>query len=143
MLTIGDYNSTYVLTRLYFDPVQQSMNETINFPASVTVKGNRPCSIAAYSQRTLIICSEYKAILVDVDTLEQLKTVNINQDVEYRGRLIRVIQLMVPLISKHMIPDTDFKFMLECYDSQFIRLRTVETGSRQILIQATPKATIN
>ena len=83
----------------------------------------------------MMVCCEHKAIIIDVDTLDQLKILNINKDVEGDENP----QLQTPLITKHMIPDTDFKFMLECYGSQYIRLRTVETGARQILIQDTPK----
>ena len=57
------------------------MNETINFSASVTVKGDKPWSILEYSKSTMMICGRFKAIFVDVDTLEQLKIVNINKDV--------------------------------------------------------------
>ena len=57
------------------------MNETINFSASVTVKGDEPCSLLEYSKNTMMICGSHKAIFVDVDTLEQLKIVNINTDV--------------------------------------------------------------
>ena len=73
-----------------------------------------------------MLCSDHKAILFDLDTLDQLKIMNINTDVEGKDDL----QFEIPLISKHVIPDTNCKFMLECYDSQFIRLRTVDTGSR-------------
>ena len=58
------------------------MNETINFSASVTVKGGIPCSILEYNKSTMMICGGRKAITVDVDTLDQLKIVNINQGVE-------------------------------------------------------------
>lgn len=43
-------------------------------------------------------------------------------------------QLLVPLLAEHIIPNTECQFMIECYDSQFIYLRTVATGERQILI---------
>ena len=57
------------------------MNETINFSASVTVKGDRPWSLLEYSKSTMMVCGGHKAIFVDVDTLDQLKIVNINTDV--------------------------------------------------------------
>ena len=58
------------------------MNETINFSASVTVKGGKPWSILEYNKSTMMICGGHKAIFVDVDTLDQLKILNINTDVE-------------------------------------------------------------
>ena len=58
------------------------MNEIINFSASVTVEGNYPRSILKYNKSTMMICGRYKAIFVDVDTLDQFKIVNINQGVE-------------------------------------------------------------
>ena len=57
------------------------MNETINFSASVTVNGDEPSSILEYNKSTMMVCGRYKAIFVDVDTLDQLKIVNINTDV--------------------------------------------------------------
>ena len=34
------------------------------------------------------------------------------------------------LVSKQMIPGTDFKFMLEFSDPQFIKILNVDTGER-------------
>ena len=39
-----------------------------------------------------------------------------------------------------MIPGTDFKFTVELYDSQFVTIRAVETGKRQVLIQGSPNS---
>ena len=82
-----------------------------------------------------MVCGPYKAIFIDVDKMDQLKVININTgvDTRYSRR-----QVYIPLISGHMIPGTDSKLMLEFYDSQFVTLRTVETGQRQILIQGSP-----
>ena len=42
-----------------------------------------------------------------------------------------------------MIPGTDNRFMLEFYDTQFVTLRDIKTGSRQILIQGSPHSSMN
>ena len=56
--------------------------------------------------------------------MDHLKTVNINTDLNSMFNP----QLSVPLLSVHMIPGTNYKFMLEFDDSQFVYLRNVETG---------------
>jgi hypothetical protein len=89
----------------------------------------------------MMVCGEYKAIIVDEETMSQLKAININTgdiDTTFTNR-----QLMIPLIPGHMIPGTDFKFTVELYDSQFVTIRTVETGQRQVLIQGSPNGVWN
>ena len=39
-----------------------------------------------------------------------------------------------------MLPETDYRFILEFNDSQFIKLRTIKTGKSQILVQGSPKS---
>ena len=73
-----------------------------------------------------MVCGLHKAIVVDVDTMDKLKAFNINTADNARSH--------VPLISAHMIPGTDYKFMLEFVDSQFVYLVNVETKEKQILI---------
>ena len=60
-----------------------------------------------------MVCGFNKAIIIDVDKMVQLMSINIKA---------------VPSVQAHMIPDTSFKFMLEFDDSQFVYLRNVETG---------------
>ena len=62
-----------------------------------------------------MICGKYKAIVIAVDTMDQLKAVSIK---------------LAPRISAHIIPRTDYKFMLELNDSQFVYLCNIETGER-------------
>ena len=84
MLSIDDDpRFTYLLTRLCYDQMKNSLNETINFSASTTVKSDYYVNtLSKYSQNTMIICGEHKALFVDVDTLDQLKAVTINKDVQ-------------------------------------------------------------
>ena len=106
----------YLLTPLSFDPEQQSLNETWNLTASSVIKGcEYVYSLLQYSDNSIMVCGEYKAIVVDADTMDQLKTINIKY---------------LPCVSSHVIPGTDFKFFLEFNDSQFVRLCNVETGQR-------------
>ena len=41
----------------------------------------------------------------------------------------------IPLLTEHMVPQTDNNFMIETYDSQFIYLKNIMTGRKKILIQ--------
>ena len=52
--------------------------------------------------------------------MDQIKAINRNAfDISTYGIL---------LVSAHMIPGTDYRFMLEMCDSQFVYLRNAETG---------------
>ena len=53
-------------------------------------------------------------------------------------REVNIVNYFRPYVSTHMIPGTDFKFMLEFDDSQFVYLFNTETDQRQILIQGSP-----
>ena len=119
----NDDDWTFLLTLLSFDLEQQSLNETCNLTASAVIKGDFIESLLQCSRNSIMICGIYKAIVVAVDTMDQLKAVNIK---------------IVPDISAHIIPRTDYKFTLELDDSQFVYLRNIETGERQILIQGSP-----
>ena len=117
-------DKTLLLTPLSFDSEQQSLNATCDLAASAIIKGSEYIrSLLQYSPNGMMVfCGDYKAIVVDVDTMKQLKVININIDVR------DFTQTTIPLLSAHIIPGTGFKFMLEFYDSQWIYLRDVETG---------------
>ena len=105
------------MTPLSFDSEKQSFNVTCNLAASAVIKGDDLCSLLKYSLDSIMFCDAYKAIVVALDTMVQLKVVNINtidDKTKYN-----------PLITAHLIPGTDYKFMLEFYDSQFVYLRNV------------------
>ena len=46
-----------------------------------------------------------------------------------------MVDKTIPLLTEHMVPQTDSNFMIETYDSQFIYLRDIMTGRKKILIQ--------
>ena len=119
----------YLLTRLRLDPKKQILNETINLEASAVVNGYTPESLVQYSVNSFMVCGQDKAVVLDVDTMNQLKVININTGL-HRGDL----SCEIPLIAGHMIPGTDYKFMLEFFDSQLVTIRNVTTGKRQVLI---------
>lgn len=123
----NDSRWTLVLTLLSFDSEKQSLNETCNLAASAVIKGCIVRSLLQYSIESIMVCGDYKALVVDVETMDLLKAININTDADTTNTSL---QLWIPLIRGHMIPGTDFKFMLELYDSQFVTIRTVETGQR-------------
>ena len=75
-------DKTLLLTPLSFDSEQQSLNATCNLAASAVIKGSEYIrSLLQYSPNSMMICSEHKAIVVDVDTMKQLKVININTGV--------------------------------------------------------------
>ena len=102
-----------LLTPLSFNSEQQSLNETFNLAESVVIKVNWLCSLVQYSPNSMMVCGRYKAIVVGVDKMDLLKAINIKA---------------VPFVSAHMIPGSDYKFMLEFDNPQFVYLCNVETG---------------
>ena len=56
-----------------------------------------------YSDNSMMICGYYKAIVLDVDSMAQLKVININT--------VDDSTKFNDLLSAHMIPDTGYKFM--------------------------------
>ena len=72
----------------------------------------------------------FKAYVVDVDSMEIKKTISINTQVAADGDQT--------LLYTHIVPNTGNRFVLEFNGSQFIYLRSIETGARQILIQGSP-----
>ena len=62
--------------------------------------------------------------------MQKIKSISINTDPN--------ANILHPLVSAHMVPNTDNRFMLEFDEQKFIFLRTIKTGARQILIQGSP-----
>ena len=62
-------------------------------------------------------------MVIDMDNMEQLRVMNINTGIGDSH-----VNKFTPILSQHMIPGFEFKFMLEFYDSQCVYLRDVETG---------------
>ena len=136
----NEFNKDSLLTPLSFDSDKQSLNETCNLAASAVLKGSEYIwSLLQYSVESLMVCGCDKALVVEVETMDLLKAININTGVD---TTYSNLQLHIPLIPGHMIPGTGFKFMLELYDSQLVTLRTIETGKRQTLIQGSPAAPV-
>ena len=75
-----------------------------------------------------MICEKREAIVVDVDTMDIIKSIDINTKLKDYG--ITYSENLTALLTAHICPETDSKFMLEFYDSKFITLRTIETGAR-------------
>ena len=65
------------MTRLSFDPEKQSFNETCNLTASAVLMCSERYSLLQYSVDSIMVFGNVKAIVVDVDTMDLLKTVNI------------------------------------------------------------------
>ena len=80
-----------------------------------------------YSENNFMVCCTKKAMVYDFDTMDLLKVININLVVDED---LNRQQLCVSLLSERMIPETGQQFMLEFYDSQFVTIRNIQTGSR-------------
>ena len=77
-----------------------------------------------------MICGYDIALILSIATMQKIKSISINTDPKP--------DYWLPLLSSHMVPDTDTGFMLECQGSKFIFLRTIKTGAKQIFIQGSP-----
>ena len=135
MKAIGEGTKNYLLTKLSYDVEEQRFDQTNEIPESMIIKAcgglNRIYSLLKHSAKSFMVCYGKQAFVFDVDTMNQLKTVDVNTSVDFSYHT-------TPLLFNNFVPDTDLKFMLELYDPQFIKLRTVETGTSQILIQGSP-----
>ena len=61
----------------------------------------------------MMFCEKY-ALVLDVKTLDLLKVININTNIEVDDFFDR--RQLIPFHFDHMVPDTGFKFMIECHD---------------------------
>merc|ERR1739844_569821 len=79
-----------------------------------------------------MICGwHYKtALILSIPSMQKTRSFSINTGPNANIRM--------PLVSAHLVPDTDNRFILECHESKFIFLRTIETGARQVLIHGSP-----
>ena len=69
--------------------------------------------------------------------MQKLKVIAINTNPSnHRG----IGDTNTPFISQHIVPNTDNNFLLEFHESQYIYLRNIQTGARQVLIKGSPNA---
>ena len=66
-----------LLTPLSFDSEQQSLNQTCNLQASAVIRGWELYFLLQFSDNSIMVCFCEKAIVVDLDTMDQQKTINI------------------------------------------------------------------
>ena len=103
-------NDTYVLTPLCFDTEQQSLNETCNLQASAVIKSHNLKYLLQYSDKSIMVCGLYEAMVVDVDKMVKLKTIKLKAAPIHSAE-------EAPSLSAHTIPGTDYKFFLVFVDS--------------------------
>ena len=87
-----------------------------------------------YFKTSIMICCRATALILDIATMKKIKQISINSEVQSEN----FSQLYHPLISPHMIPETQNTFMLELHEAQYVYVRNVSTGARQELIQGSP-----
>ena len=122
-----DEQNTYLLTVLSYDQQQECLNKFINFSETAIILGFILTSLVKYDESSVMICGTRKAIVLDLNTMCERKTVNLNSSIPLYPFST---QLLEPLVSQHMIPQTGQKFALEFSDHQFVYIRTIETGAR-------------
>jgi hypothetical protein len=100
------------------------LNENVDLSASAFVYGDDIGSILQYSEDSIMICGwKYKtALILSIPSMQKTKSFSINTGPNANKYM--------PLVSAHLVPDTDNRFMLEFNESKFIFLRTIETGAR-------------
>ena len=115
-----------LVSKVEYDSEQQQLKD-LDLATSLFVEGGYIFSLLQYAEDSFMICSEYKAIVFDLASVQKLKLFDINTaPVNHRDDW----DLRTPLVSSHMVPDTDNCFVLEFYESQFIYLRNIKTGER-------------
>ena len=112
------------MTKLSFDSESKVLNKMCNFAESVKIDGTEIQSLLQSHDDTIMICEIFKACIIEADSLMLLRTIDINSNVS------DYYQRKIPLLYKHMIPETNQGFMVEFYDSQFVYIRNIRTGVR-------------
>ena len=90
MKAIGEGMNTYLLTKLSYDVEEQRFDETSVIPESVIIKAgsglsfvlNRMYSLLKHSANSFMVCYGKQAFVFDADTMNQLKTIDVNTGVE-------------------------------------------------------------
>ena len=66
-----------------------------------------------------------KAVIIDVNTMDLIKVIDINTN---HPRPVDENCMEAQLLNAHVFPETDCRFVLETWDKQIIKLRSVYTG---------------
>ena len=113
------------------------MNEKIDPKASTFVYGDDIASVLKFSSGSIIIYGRFydSALILSVASMQKIKTISTKMS---KIHYITYGHTINPVLSLHMVPGTDFGFMLECQESKFIFLRNIKTAQRQVFIQGSP-----
>ena len=66
----------------------------------------------------ILICFAEKACILDLQTWEKLRTLTVNTPTaQIKVGQEKEIDKSIPLIEEHIVPETDYQFMIETYDS--------------------------
>ena len=127
----------HIFTVLQYNAVEQKMNEKIDPKASAFVYGDRIESVLKFSTGSIIIYGIFydTALILSVASMQKIKTISTKMSKIFYETYTHIIN---PVLSHHMVPGTDFGFMLECQESKFIFLRNIKTAERQVFIQGSP-----
>ena len=64
-----------------------------------------------------------------------VNTASLKEERQLESATGNTIDKTIPLLKEHMVPQTNYMFMIETNDSQFIYLKNIMTGRKKILIQ--------
>ena len=67
-----------------------------------------------------------KAVVIDVNTMELIKVIDINT---HHPRAVDENDMEAQFLNSHVFPETDCRFVLETWDKQMIKMRSLETGA--------------
>ena len=98
-----DYLSNLV-TILNYNIKDQNFNETCNLEQSAFFKGDYINHIAKYSESSIIVQSDEKTLILDLNTMHLLKSFDIKLNSNY-------------YVPSHVVPETEDRFMMTFYDS--------------------------
>ena len=133
----------YFVTEWCFDIESQSFNQTYEDEKYYYSYGIGYISLVTDHQDTLLICGLKWGYHIDLATWEMRKQIYANQD--FLPQIIKNThkEACYPLISGHVVPDTDLGFMIELCDTQSIKLFSLETGQRYVLVNSSIGSPLN
>ena len=71
------------MTPLRIDLKQRSLDPKCNLAKSVVLDGMVMNKASQYSESSIMICGQFSFVVIDVDTMNLIKTIKINTKVRY------------------------------------------------------------
>ena len=104
MISMGDdEQNTYLITVLSFDRQQECLNSFVSILESAIVLGFILTSVVKHDERSIMICGTRKAIVLDLITMTERESIDLNSSIPLSTFSTRLLE---PLVAQHMIPQT-------------------------------------